>query len=241
MVFLHGLGASHKQYLPQVEALKDRYHLIIPDLRGNGRSSVLDMPVEDVLSTQAEDISRLLNDLQVESCWIVGVSYGGVLAYRIALDSPELVRGLIICDSFSDSVPQDFIEKLNMQLIRISLPLYHARGLLAWSLGNAYRKWPIARDFFINAMKKLRSKEITLQRKAINEVNYTDEIKKIKIPVLGIVGEKAAILVRSMRRSMEELNHSELVILPDSIDPSNLCRVQEFNELVDDFIRDNDD
>lgn len=159
IVFVHGLGANLKQYEPQIEAFKDKYHLIIPDLRGNGASSELDLPVNEVIQTQTRDVYGLLKYLNVDNCFICGVSYGGLVSYRYTLDYPEMVRGLIICDSFSDSIPKNLMEKLNMALIKISLPLYRRREFLSKTLGLAYNKYPLAKEYFL---KDLR---ICVQRK----------------------------------------------------------------------------
>lgn len=82
----------------------------------------------------------------------------------------------------------------------------------------------------------MRSEEVIIQRKALNEVNYTEELNKIECPVLGLVGDGAQILIKSMKGSMEAIKDSKLHILKDSIDPSNLCSVEEFNNAIDNFI-----
>ena len=39
LFFIHGLGADHLMFEPQIEYFSDRYHVVFPDLRGNGQSS----------------------------------------------------------------------------------------------------------------------------------------------------------------------------------------------------------
>jgi len=39
-MLLHGATLDHRAWQPQVEALQDRFHLVVPDLRGHGASDV---------------------------------------------------------------------------------------------------------------------------------------------------------------------------------------------------------
>jgi len=52
LFFIHGLGADHLMFEPQVEYFSNRYHVICPDLRGNGQSSQLTAPINTVLDPQ---------------------------------------------------------------------------------------------------------------------------------------------------------------------------------------------
>ncbi|MDO5649506.1 MAG: alpha/beta hydrolase [Gallicola sp.] len=237
LVFLHGLGADKDMFDPQIEHFRNKYRIIISDQRGNGQSQTLDVEVGRVLDIQSDDLFLLLNSLKIKNCVLIGVSYGGVLAYHFLLKYPEKVSGLVVCDSFSDTIAETLLEKANMKFIKLSLPLYHAKKFLTFSLKLAYRKWPQASEYFNRKFVNLRSKEVILQRKALNEADYTKRLHEINIPVLGIVGDRAHILIKLMKRSFKEIKNSRLVILKDSIDPSNLCQPEEFNLLVEDFLK----
>ncbi len=64
-VFVPGLGATHEMFGPQVDAFQDRYRVIRPDLRGNGRSGRLVGPIGTILNRQCDDITALLDQLGV--------------------------------------------------------------------------------------------------------------------------------------------------------------------------------
>jgi pimeloyl-ACP methyl ester carboxylesterase len=45
LVFVPALGATHGMFEPQGDALRDTQQMILPDLRGNGKSSRLNGPI----------------------------------------------------------------------------------------------------------------------------------------------------------------------------------------------------
>ena len=82
----------------------------------------------------------------------------------------------------------------------------------------------------------LRSHETVLQRLAINAANHTPDLGKIKVPVLGIVGDDVNLLVQAMERAMAPISGARLVKIKNAMDPSNLCQAEQYNQIVDDFL-----
>lgn len=95
IVFIHGLG-SHKGYWEPQHELSDTYRLIIPDLRGHG-----DTEIDDNLTPYnfAEDIIDLLQKLEIKSAYICGISLGGFVAQEIYKQRPDIIKGLILCNT----------------------------------------------------------------------------------------------------------------------------------------------
>jgi 3-oxoadipate enol-lactonase len=91
IVLLHGFGGAASNWTLVAPELADRAHVIVPDLPGHGGSSALPAPPE-TLDPFAERVAHLL----AEPAVVVGHSLGGVLALRLAVRRPELVRGLVL-------------------------------------------------------------------------------------------------------------------------------------------------
>lgn len=92
LVFLHGGLADHRAVLPLVGSLTDRYRVILPDLRGSGRSHFSGALTFDDL---ARDLLHLLDALGVAGTLMGGISSGSGPAVRFAIQFPERTIGLI--------------------------------------------------------------------------------------------------------------------------------------------------
>lgn len=93
LVMLHGAARSGRMLISHLEPLSRQYRVIIPDLRGMGRSAhVSSIPP----SAWIDDLAALLRHLSIPSAHLYGVSLGARVALRTAIDHPTLVRSLIL-------------------------------------------------------------------------------------------------------------------------------------------------
>jgi len=236
IVFIHGLGANHKMFEPQVASFKATHRIICPDTRGNGNSGKLTGPVSTILDRQCDDIASLLENLHIKSAVFCGISYGGVFCQHFALRYPNLVAGLTLSDSFGDTKIHNFQEALLMASQYTSLWAYYVPKMLAPSLKWQYKKWPLAQKYMADAFENMRSHEVLLQRLAINQVNHTKDLNKVSCQVLGIVGDYSNMLIQYMQRVINALPNARLEIIHDSFDPSNLCQQETYDRLIKKYL-----
>jgi haloacetate dehalogenase len=74
--------------------LATRYRVVAPDLRGCGDSPVAVDGFDK--KTLAADIAAVMASLGIGPCAVAGHDWGAPVAYRLALDYPELVSALVI-------------------------------------------------------------------------------------------------------------------------------------------------
>lgn len=236
IVFLPGLGGTHTMYQDQLTEFGGAYRAIAVDLRGNGGSPRLGGPVDRVLSAQAADVIRLLDDLEIKRAHFVGISYGGVVAQQIVLDHRARCRSVTICDSFCDTTATTLAEQVSLASARLTPLMYRLpKPLLTSFIAGAYQKWPKAGRLMADYMRHARLPELTLQRKAINDVHFTTRLSLIEIPTLAMVGDHVPQAV-SMMRHVATTMRTELRVISNSFDPSNLCQPERFNALLREFL-----
>ncbi len=82
-------------YARNIDALAAHFRLIVPDMPGYGRS-VKGVDHDDPFGYLAEMIRGLIDALGIDSAHLIGNSYGGAAALRLALDTPNRVGKLVL-------------------------------------------------------------------------------------------------------------------------------------------------
>lgn len=96
LLLVHGWGGDGREWSGHAEALAGRFRLIVPDLRGHGRSEVPqhgNRPVE-----MADDLAALIDAVDCGPVVAVGHSMGGQVVNLLAVRRPELVRSVVALD-----------------------------------------------------------------------------------------------------------------------------------------------
>lgn len=93
VLLLHGFSGSSQDWGPFVNEWKG-FQLIIPDLRGHGRSGTLTKPFRH--ADAAADIIELLDHLEIDKVSGAGVSAGGNILLHLATREPERVKAMVL-------------------------------------------------------------------------------------------------------------------------------------------------
>ena len=96
LVLIHGMGANAMwQWADFIRPLIARFNVYVPDLVFFG-DSYTTRP-ERSESFQAQCVMRMIEGHGVSRMNVVGISYGGFVAYRIAEQFPAAVERLVLC------------------------------------------------------------------------------------------------------------------------------------------------
>lgn len=98
VVLLHGGGpgaSGVSNYSRNIDALAREYRVIVPDMPGYGRSSK-HVDHSDPFGFLASAIRGLLDEMNIATAHLVGNSYGGAAALRMAMDAPGRVGKLVL-------------------------------------------------------------------------------------------------------------------------------------------------
>lgn len=90
LLLLHGGLGSISMFGPLLPALAESRRVIAVDLQGHGRTELGERPIR--MPEIADDMAALLAALGVERVDVLGYSFGGGVAFRLALQHPERVR-----------------------------------------------------------------------------------------------------------------------------------------------------
>jgi len=101
VVLLHGVQVDGLSWLRTAQALEADHRVVMPDLRGHGRSGRIDAPVPPQITV--DDMVTVLAAAGVDEPIVIGHSMGADVAGRLA--AQHAVRGLVLVDPALRQMP----------------------------------------------------------------------------------------------------------------------------------------
>ena len=102
LLLLHGVMAAGAMFDPLIELLRDRFRMLIPDLRGHGKSGDLDGPYD--VAVLASDLDIVLVEARFDRCAVMGYSHGGAVAQQLTHTRPAAVSKLMLACTYACNV-----------------------------------------------------------------------------------------------------------------------------------------
>ncbi|MER5336655.1 alpha/beta hydrolase [Micromonospora sp. NPDC002717] len=99
LLLIHGLMVTGEMFEPVIAHLATRHRVIVPDMRGHGRSRGLPPPYST--TRLAADLSQLLDRLGIGSTAVLRYSLGGAIAQQLVLDHPDRCDRLVLACTFA--------------------------------------------------------------------------------------------------------------------------------------------
>jgi len=94
LLLLHGWSGTGHDYDPFVEELSRRFQVILPDLRGHGRST--NPGGRYTMARSARDVLALLDSLGLERVRAIGASMGAITLLHVATSEPARVQAMVL-------------------------------------------------------------------------------------------------------------------------------------------------
>ena len=239
VAFLNGILMTVDSWKLQTRDFSRRFRCIMHDFRGQARSSKPERPW--TLEDHARDFEALLDHLGIETCHVVGTSYGGEVGMLFAARHPGRVRSLAVIASVSEIGADTRRTALEwrraaledpMSLYRVMLPTtfspaFVAANPLMIELGEERVK--SCDGAFFNAFAGLID--------AFCELHITPLLGQVQCPALIVAGEKDLLKPpRYSRIIADGIAVSELRIAPGSGHAVVLEQPDWLNRALLDFI-----
>ncbi|HEX6389681.1 MAG TPA: alpha/beta hydrolase [Solirubrobacteraceae bacterium] len=219
VVLVAGFGLSHPVWDRQVRVLADAgYRAVCIDLPGTGGSP---KPADGYdVDTLAGDVANVLETMDLRDVTLVGWSFGGQVAFHLTADC-DRVRDLVLLTSngvrasrseaFPFGPPGD---KLEAQLVAGE----HADRLAARraTLTSGFAAPPSddVLDFLLRVQLEMPSWAAVASYHAYLQTDLTDDLPKITVPVLQIMGERDPVMPLDGAAWLQErLADARLVVL----------------------------
>lgn len=212
VLLLHGYTDSWRSFEPVLPHLPAHLRAIALSQRGHGGSA---RPAGGYRTRDfAQDAAQFLQQRGLGPAIVVGHSMGSAHALRLAIDHPELVRGVVLVagfDAYSDNpVLADFWQGT---VSRLADPLDPAfvrefqQGTLAQPVPDAFL------DLVVSESLRVPARVWVDCFRGFLEDDFTSELGRVRAPALILWGDRDALCTREDQDALQAaLAGSRLVV-----------------------------
>ncbi|MFD1937318.1 alpha/beta fold hydrolase [Nonomuraea mangrovi] len=240
LVLVHGHPFDRSMWTPQVQHVgRDGRRVIVSDLRGYGRSTVV--PGKTPLRTFAQDIAELLDDLGVAEIVLGGLSMGGQIVMEFHRLFPDRLRGLVLADTAPQAETEEGRRTRNAmadRLLREGMGP-HADEVLSKMVAPAnIRRFPAVAEHVLGMMRGTPPEGAAAAlRGRAERPDYVASLSRVRVPTLIVVGSDDEFTPIADARLMHRIiPGSTLAVVEGAGHMPNLERPAEFNETLQKFL-----
>jgi 3-oxoadipate enol-lactonase len=215
VLLLHGVGTASASFRAQFDGLGDAFELIAWDAFGYGRSG--DPPPSAALDDYADAAATLLDVRGVREAHVAGVSWGGVVATRLALRHPGRVRTLALVSSTCG--------RKDNQAVRDGFPARIASltrdGVRAWAEARLDRQVSptasaeLRREIVETAVASVRLPGFAAALGTLADTDHRPRLGAVRAPAVVLAGERDPVTgVAESRVLAAGIPGAELVLVP---------------------------
>jgi 3-oxoadipate enol-lactonase len=203
IVFANSLGTDFRIWRDVIVRLAGDFAIVVYDKRGHGLSDVGGLPCS--IEDHAADLAGLLDMLAIRAAFICGLSVGGLIALSLYQQRPDLVEGLILCDTAHR------IGTANTWNARIAA--IEQNGLASivdavmerWFTPAFRRPENATYAGYCNMLARQPVEGYVATCSAIRDADYTEAAARIAVPAICIVGDQDSSTPPDLVRSTAKL------------------------------------
>jgi pimeloyl-ACP methyl ester carboxylesterase len=214
LVLLHGYMATSIMWSPNMADFSRDHRVYAIDVMGQPSKSIPDEPIRDAADYVAW-LTKTLDALHLDRIALVGMSFGGWLALRFTVASPERIQKLVLLS------PGGFLP-IKGRLRAILMMLFPTRLTV-----NAFMRWagftdhpgendarPVLNVMY-HGMKHFRMPPDTMRIAA--DPLSDDDLRTIPVPVLLLVGDREVLYDArtALARALRLIPHVEGALVPN--------------------------
>jgi pimeloyl-ACP methyl ester carboxylesterase len=245
VVLIHGSGpgvTSYANWRLVLPALAENFRVVAPDMVGFGFSE-RPANIEYGVQTWADQVVGLMDTLELPKAHLVGNSFGGAIALRIATQHPDRVGKLVLMGSMGVPFPiTEGLERVwgyepSFENMRKVLDVFaYSRDLVNDELAEVRYRGSIQPGFQESFAAMFPAPR---QRWVEAMCTPEDDIRRLPHRTLIVHGrEDQVIPVQTSLRLMELIDNADLSVFSHCGHWSMIERTADFNRNVSEFFSD---
>lgn len=208
----HGLAGTHENWSKRVnyvEALKDKYQLVLMDARGRGKSDKPHSPEKHSMEYMVGDVTAILDDLDIEKAHFWGYSMGGRVGLATGKYAPDRFSSLIIGgNGLSEKDSKEEMEELKGYIRRFEQGTDAVIDLIEKGRGTEIAGWE--RDKWMNTDLDA----LIAYCSNYENIGMADYLPTLSIPCLLYAGAEDTYPHSRAKACAEIMQNSVFVSLP---------------------------
>jgi 3-oxoadipate enol-lactonase len=236
LLFIHGLTSSSRSWKKQVPLFSQHYRVITFDIRGHGRSDKHIEPYS--IELFASDARELMRAMGIGSAHVVGFSMGGMVAFQLAVDAPELVRSLVAVNCCPEGSMRTFNNGVECFKHMIFLPLRGKRENMPDS-DKQTESTPNAENPHRSIIQRMAVNNKLAYANAFGALlkwSVADRLADINCPTLMITSDADFVPVSIKQGYASKMPCAEVVVINNSRHSAPRERTEEFNDILLKFV-----
>lgn len=236
LVMSHSIVTDLHVWDDQVEALRDRFHILRFETRGHGGSTASPAPYDFPLLVR--DAVKVLDHYGIAKAHFMGVSLGGMIGYGLALAHPQRLASLIACSSRADA-PEAFRAPWDDRIAAIKKDGMEALvkpTVDRWFAPDYQASHKERCEWIANMIRETSPVAYEGTARALQNLNYLPELGKIRVPTLLIAGARDLPIPADVATIHQMISQSQFEIVADAGHLPNVEKPAEFNRIVARFL-----
>ena len=239
LLLINGIGASFEMLQPFIDAVEDR-ELILFDAPGAGKSAAPLWPWR--LSTYADVISAILDQLGYQSVNVIGLSWGGTLAQQFARQYPDRCAKLVLAATSPGHImlpgrPGVLMHMMNPRRYADRNYMQEIAGTI---YGGSFRTNKIAANRYASSTTSPSSRGYYYQLMAVYGWSSLLWLHRLTQPTLVMQGLDDPLIPRTNGRILAALIPNAKLVEVDCGHLFILTRAKEVAAVLNEFLTDDD-
>lgn len=188
LVFANSLGTDFRIWRDVIVRLAGDFAIVTYDKRGHGLSDV--PPAPYAMDAHVADLAGLLDHLGADPAIVVGLSVGGMIAQSLAVERPDLVRGLVLCCTAAKFGEPAFWNERIEAVRRDGMESYSHAIVDRW-FSDAYKERATTElAGYRNMVARTPLDGYAGTCAAIRDADHRALVREVAVPSICIAGEK---------------------------------------------------
>ncbi|MCC6613951.1 MAG: alpha/beta fold hydrolase [Anaerolineae bacterium] len=235
IVFTHDAGLDYHTFDPQIDVVAQEYRVLVWDVRGHGQSQ----PMGDgfTISSAADDLLAILDEVGAEQVVLVGLSMGSYISQELIYQHPERALALVSIGGTPLIGNYSFGDMVGLRASTAAIDVLDYTGFRGLAADTSSIVQDV-RDYAFAAMEQIKREDFRTVMSAIADSLRGEEGYNIPVPTLIVYGEHDDLgPIKSMTPGWAERDADGIYyVVPDAGHMANRDNPEAFNPILLDFL-----